>query len=256
MSDSVPETPAPQSLIVNAVLDVAGRSTLPFTEARAHRDAGTAFWYNDLVDSSTPGREVIRQYLVTAEALTRHELGRWTLRDGLCAPEGGADELMMPDFASKWIRLEGLGVAVMPTVDLHTHAERKGWSWTTEEITEGLAAVADDLAAIGAEPVPAYVLGHGADPEQDERPQSTVVGTVSRDDSGVVRWEGELPTGYAGAPVFLGIPLGDEQFKLVCLGLVLPGESPYQVVTFDRIRPAVHALAPTSPRRWWQRRRG
>lgn len=270
---------APQGLVVNAVLDLAGRATLPYQEGRAERNFGTAFWYNDLVDTTMPGREVIRQYLVTAEPLTRHALGQWTLRSGLSEPEQTAGVLMMPDFAEKWIRLPDLGIAVMPTVDLHRHAEAKRWSWTTEEITEGLAARDADIAAIGTDPLPAYLLGHGVgpaapeEPAQDEddagdageakksrdvRPQAVVPGTVVRDADGSIRWHGPLPAGYAGAPVFAGLPLGDEQFNLVCAGLVLPGEAPYTVATFDRIRPAVRALAPTNDlrrRHWWQRSR-
>jgi len=76
----------------------------------------------------------------------------------------------------------------------------------------------------------------------------------------VVSWAGPLPDGCAGAPVFVGLPMPDEQTKLVCLGLALPTEDPQDegtaggvVVTFDRLRPAIHALAPARKRRWWQR---
>lgn len=246
------ETPAPQSMIVTAITNLAGRATLPFQEARAERNAGTAFWYNDLIETR-PGQEVIIQYLVTAEAPTRVKLGEWTLRPELCEPERAADSLVMPQFAAKWTELAGLGVAVMPTVDLHTHAERKKWAWTTEEITSGLAATEEDIAALGPEPLPAYVLGHAVTEERRARPQALLPGTVVREDpAGPVVWTGELPEGYAGAPVFAGLPADEEQTKLICLGLALPGE-PATVVTFDRLRPAIHALAPARGRRWWQR---
>jgi hypothetical protein len=62
----------------------------------------------------------------------------------------------------------------------------------------------------------------------------------------------------------------DNQTKLICLGLVLPtegapgtqdpegSESPEPaaggtVVTFDLLRPAIHAVTPSRRRRWWQR---
>lgn len=256
------DTSAHQSFLATSILDVAGRATLPFHEVDRDRNAGTAFWYNDLVDA-TPGREVIRQYLVTAEPLTRYPLGQFTLRDGLCEPAQSAGVLILPDFGKLWTRLDDIGVAIMPTVELHTHAERRGWSWTTDEITAGLAADAEEIAAIGTEPVPAYVLGHGAPTEDDAdeagdiRLPAVAAGTVARDADGVVRWDGaELPRSFGGGPVFLAIPLGDEQFRLVCAGLLLPAAGDTareEVLTFDRLRPAVRAVTDTvpGPRRWW-----
>ncbi|MYS19432.1 hypothetical protein GA0115240_108021 [Streptomyces sp. DvalAA-14] len=259
----MPETPAPESMIATAVLNVAGRATLPFQAARADRSFGTAFWYNDLVESAGD-REVVRQYLVTAERRTRYEIGQFTLRDGLAEPELPADELVLPGFVKKWTPLGDLGAAAMPTTDLHIHAERKGWSWSTDEITSGLAAQPEDIALLGPEPLPAYLLGHEvvAVPERKtpDRPQSLVPGTVSRPaPDGPVRWSGPRPAGFDGAPLFAALPLLDDQVKLICLGLVLPaaddgpaGEDGV-VVTFDLLRPAVHALTPALKRRWWQR---
>jgi hypothetical protein len=239
-----------------AVLDAAGRATLPFQAARADRSFGTAFWYNDLVDA-TAGRELIRQYLVTAEARTRYEIGQFTLRDGLAEPELPADELVLPSFAKKWTRLADTGVAVMPTVDLHIHAERKNWRWTTDEVTSGLAAQPADIALIGTEPLPAYVLGHEVAEEPGsrhvDRPQALLPGTVSRDGAAPVRWTGPLPDGFAGAPVFAAVPMDDDRSKLVCLGLALPGAPTPTVVTFDLLRAAIHAVSPPRTRRWWQR---
>ncbi|HEY5832991.1 hypothetical protein [Streptomyces sp.] len=262
-----------ESLITTAVLDVAARATLPFQAARADRNFGTAFWYNDLVEVAED-REVIRQYLVTAEPLTRYEIGQFTLRAGLAEPELPVDELVMPGFAKKWSRAGDLGVAVMPTVELHLHAERKGWSWASQEVTAGLAAQPEDIAGLGAEPVPAYALGHEVtgDPghRRPERPQTLLAGTVTRTADGTTRWSGPLPEGCAGAPVFAGLPHAGGQVKLVCLGLLLPGgpgeargpgDAPGSagprdsgtVATFDKLRPAIHALTPSPKRHWWQR---
>lgn len=254
-----------ESLITTAVLDVAARATLPFQAARADRNFGTAFWYNDLVEVGDD-REMIRQYLVTAEPLTRYELGQFTLRDGIAEPELPADELVLPGFAKKWSRAGDLGVAVMPTVELHLHAERKGWSWASQEVTAGLAAQPEDIAGLGAEPVPAYALGHevAGDPgaRHPERPQTLLTGTVTRTSEdapeGALHWSGPLPEGCVGAPVFAGLPHADGQVKLVCLGMLLPGgpDAPGDsgvVATFDTLRPAIHALSPSRKRHWWQR---
>jgi len=310
----VVETPASESLriIENAVLKVAGRATLPFQAARADRSFGTAFWYNDLVEVAGE-RELIRQYLVAAERRTRYAIGQLTLREGLAEPEMPTDELVLPGFAKKWSRLGRLGVAVMPTTELHIHAERKGWRWTTDEITSGLAAQPADIAALGPEPVVAYLLGHEVVAEEGSkyphRPQVLLPGTVSRatPDAPVV-WTGPLPDGCSGAPVFAGLPMPADQTKLVCLGLVLPAETEERpegpggperpgnagtagnagapenagdadspgdpdgsgtpaapavpgngtpasgtVITFDLLRPAIHALTPARKRRLWRR---
>lgn len=279
----MPETPAPDALITDAVLELAGRATLPFQAARADRSFGTAFWYNDLIDV-TPGREIIRQYLIASRPRTRYEIGQWTLREELVEAELPADELVMPGFAKKWTALGDLGVAVMPTVELHLHAEKKGWSWATQEITSGLAAQSADIAAIGAvtagaeesdgsersgDPegaaeasgpvgaeLTAYVLGHEVVEEsggQVDRPQRLLTGTVTRSGPDApLHWTGPLPLGFEGAPVFAALPMDDDQLKLLCLGVALPGD-PATVVTFDTLRPAIHALAPPRKRHWWQR---
>ncbi|MGY4916397.1 hypothetical protein ACWD9K_14465 [Streptomyces sp. 900116325] len=67
-------------------------------------------------------------------------------------------------FEQEWTPLGDSGAAVMPTGGLHPIARRKRWEWATDEITDGLAARAEDVAAVGAEPVPAYVLGHDVGP--------------------------------------------------------------------------------------------
>lgn len=233
--------PSVHHATINAVTANAGRSTLAFKQANADRHHGTAFWFNDLIDS-TADSEVIRQYLVTAAELTRYDLGELTLRPELCDPVMSAEKLLMTDFADGWTVLGDLGVAVMPTAGLHAHGTRKGWSWTTDEITDGLAANDEDIARIGAEPQPAYILGHDVG-ARGERLLAVVVGDVARGTDGHVHWGSTVPEGCTGAPVFVGTELGGGRLKLVCVGVVLPGEKQNRIATFDRIRTAVRELA-------------
>ncbi len=155
-------------------------------------------------------------------------------------------ELLMRHFADTWTRLPDLGIAVMPTAGLIAHAERKGWQWTTDEITEGLAAHEPDLAAIGIGSVPAYVLGHDVGPQR-ERIQGVVTGNVTRDTNGALRWDRAMPNGCAGAPVFIALPQGETQLKLLCVGVVLPGPGANTIATFDQIRPAIRSMASLPP---------
>jgi hypothetical protein len=259
--DGPPADGGPRGLVPDSVRQVAARATLPFQAARADRSFATAFWFNDLVEVAGD-HEVIRQYLVTAARRTRFEVGQLTLREEVVDDaERAVDILAMGGFAKRWTPLEGLGVAVMPTVDMHLHAERKGWAWESQEITDGLAAREEDIASIGAEPLAAYVLGHAVDEtaERDpDRPQRMLAGHVSRPTpDATLTWSGPaLPDGFDGAPVFAGLALPDDQVKLLCLGAALTGAQPGDpvvVTPFDRMRPAVRALAPRRKRRWWQR---
>ncbi|MGW1667445.1 hypothetical protein [Streptomyces sp. NPDC002324] len=279
----MPDLPSFHEATVDAVIGHAGGATLPFKRANRETDHATAFWFNELVESGPDG-DVIRQYLVTAGDMTRIDLAEVTLRPSLGIPEPSASRLAMLDFAEGWIHLGTLGVAVLPTSVLHTYAERKGWRWNTDEITDGVAAQNEDIARIGKGPVPAYALCHDVDPENGERDQAVVIGTLARADDGTIRWAGELPRGCVGAPVFTALPqeVSGEgtSFKLICAGVALPpndhGFGHHPVTTFDAIREALRTVpvetpppptpyAPQTPspsaptahaprkRRWWHR---
>lgn len=264
------DLPGLEQATVDAILGHAARATLPFQHAHRPGPYATAFWFNDLVghDGDT---DLVRQFLVTAAEVTRMDLAEVTLRAQLGDPAPTAEKLMMTDFADGWIHLDGLGVAVQPAAGLHAYAERKGWRWTTDEITDGVAARTQDVEHIGGDPMRAYVLGHGVG-EDGERSQAVAVGAVVRAADGTVRWGGELPEGFVGAPVFLSLSKGGDSFKLVCAGVTLPpdghGPGHHPVARFDHIREAIRASlqesldtpapAPSAPaerpRRWWRRR--
>ncbi|MGW3107418.1 hypothetical protein [Streptomyces sp. NPDC001100] len=268
----MPELPSLHETVAGAIVERVGGATLPFQEATGREGShSTLFWFNELVES-TPDGDVVRQYLVTAGECTRGvDIAEVTIRPSLCDPAPSAEKLLIPDFAEGWTHLGDsgdLGVAMMPSADLHTYADRKGWRWNTDEITDGIAAKDEDIARIGAEPVVAYVLGHDVDPDDGARDQAVVVGKVARAGDGTIRWGGRLPQGCVGAPVFMFVPLGGDNFKLVCVGVALPPDGRdfghHPVATFDAVRRALDALdsetpAPTAAvpprgRRWWRRR--
>lgn len=236
-----------QDLIVDAIMANAGRSTLPFHDAVGVGGFATAFRYNHL-----DGDEATR-YLVTAEAATDLDTADWILRPDLGEPDVSAEHLVMFNFADKWTRIPQLGIALLPAAELDAYADRKGWRWTVDEISDGLAARAADVATIGLMSMPGYMLGHNVAPGK-ERTQTVFVGAVAMDLRGKLRWMAPLPEGAAGSPVFMSVPLDGRAFKLVCLGLVLPGENPCEIISFDRIRRAITDLFAPQPRRWWRRR--
>ncbi|MEW1893320.1 hypothetical protein [Streptomyces sp. NBC_00523] len=253
--------------IIDAILDNCGRSTLPYQQAHRGDTFGTAFWFNDLI-AVDDDNETYVQYLMTAGALTRYDLAEIRLRPGLSESPMSANGLMMMGFQEGWTPLGDTGVSVMPAGVLHSLARRKKWAWATDEITDGIAAKPEDLALLGDGPMPAYVLGHDVGPDRTQREQAVIIGEiVRRGDGQEFVWGGRIPHGCAGAPVFVGRHLEERSFRLVCLGVLLPGESGmacHRVAGFDRIRTAVRGLprqpvaethdSAPAPTRWWRRR--
>ncbi|MFE0520288.1 hypothetical protein [Streptomyces sp. NPDC058954] len=191
------DLPDRTNAIIDAIIDHVGRSTLPFQRAHQEEHHATAFWFNELVETTSEG-EVVRQYLVTASEPARVELAEFTLRPELCAPVMSAEKLMMLEFAEGWTHLGDLGVAVMSSTGLHAHGTRKGWHWTTDEVTDGIAATEQDIAGLGESPVPAYLLGHVNDGD-GSREQAVVIGQITRSGDGGIRWIGDVPQGCVGA---------------------------------------------------------
>ncbi|MEU1685771.1 hypothetical protein [Micromonospora sp. NPDC005707] len=200
---------------------------------------GTAFFYSELVGATDDG-EVVHEWLLTASATTRTPYGEIGLRPSLTEPaEAAAEPIVLPDFADRWLHLPEIGLAAMPTGGLHGHAEDGGWSWRTQQVTDAVAAPADAVARVGAEPGSAFVLALGLG-DDGSRPLEAVIERVARA-GGEVRVTTELPSGYVGAPVF-GVEALDGELSLRCLGLLLPSEGGgHPVATFDRIRSALAA---------------
>jgi len=261
------EPPSLHQATIDAILSHAGRATLAFQRAHRSGPCGTLFWFNELLESTEEG-ETVRPLLLTAVEQTRYDVAEVAMRPELCDPAPSAEQLLITQFAEGWTELAGLGVAVQSTAFLRAYAARKGWSWKTDEITDGIAARAEDIDRITAEPVTAYALAHDVAPRSGAREQAVVVGELARMKDGTIRWGSKLPAGCVGAPVFYSVPDDDEEgpdsFRLVCAGLLLPADNKgfghHPVATFDRIREALSALpvlepsAPARRRHWWQRR--
>lgn len=221
-------------------LDRPARSGTP-----APPEFGTAFLFNELVESG-PAGDRVREYLLTADVLTRTTLGEVALRADLIEPASAAsDVLVLPQFGDLWSHRPDIGVAIMATSILHDHGRAKGRRWVTQEVTDGLAARAESVDRIDSQPTSAFVLGHRVGGPHGSRPLQMAVGHVIRDTGGV-RFAGALPEGYVGAPVFVaGSPDGGRDgVALRCLGLLLPGGDDHPVATFDLIRAAVAESAP------------
>ncbi|WP_027345757.1 hypothetical protein [Hamadaea tsunoensis] len=243
--------------LADAILEHWSGSTLPLGHGKAV-DAGTAFFYNELVESG-PDVERVREWLLTADAQTRTKMAEVRLRPDLIEPTGAAsDYLVVNGFESMWSRRSGAAVA--RSSFLHDHGRRKGWSWATvTPLTEGVAARAEHVRAVGSEPRPAYALGHVTrEPAAtgEERPLAIATSAVARDPDGVVRWRGALPAGFAGGPVFVADRRGELEFVLRCLGMISSTARNPDIVTFDTIRSLIEeTVRPQPPKHGLFRRR-
>ncbi|WP_327002682.1 hypothetical protein OHA72_47500 [Dactylosporangium sp. NBC_01737] len=240
--------------LAGAILEHWSGCTLPLGPRKR---AGTAFFYNELVES-TPEGDRVREWWLTADHLTRTKLGEVRLRSDLVEPTGAAsDYLAVPDFEKMWSRRSG--VAVMRTFFLHEHAAKRGWSWVAVQITDGVAAKAQHVRAVDAQPRRAYALGHitrEVGEPGEERPLAIATSNIARDPDGVVRWQGSLPDGFAGGPVFIAERRDDRGFVLRCLGLIASADRNPGVFTFDAIRSLIGELVrPKPPKGGFFRRR-
>ncbi|MEU5938667.1 hypothetical protein ABZ807_05670 [Micromonospora sp. NPDC047548] len=215
--------PDAENEVAYELCQLLGRAILPI-RAVGDGPAGTAFFF----------QHPTGEFLLTADVLTRAEAGEIGLRPSVTEPTGvAADALVLPGFAELWAHRPGVGVAVMPTGGLHGRAAGQGWRWRTQPVPDAVAAGADEVARIGAEPVSAIVLALGVSAD-GSRPLEVAVERVVRADGGL-RVTGELPAGYVGAPVFGVRADAAGEVGLRCLGLVLPGAGGHPVATFDRI---------------------
>ncbi|SNT56656.1 hypothetical protein SAMN05421812_1106 [Asanoa hainanensis] len=234
--------------LADAILEHWSACTLPLGESPG---AGTAFFYNELVES-TPDGDNVREWLVTADRLTRTKVGRARLRPALIEPtDAASDYLLVTDFEGMWSRRSG--VAVTRTLFLHEHAATKGWSWATAEVTEGVAATAEHVRAVDGRQRRAYALGHVVRDQGEQRPLAIATSNIGRDPDGVVRWLGALPEGFAGGPVFVADEHGDRSFVVRCLGLIASADRNPDVLTFDAIRSLIEGVV--RPKRGLFRRR-
>jgi hypothetical protein len=224
------------------IVDRLVRATLPIA-GPVSGPPGTAFLYNHLL-GSTDGVDHVVELLVTADVFAQHEMLEFKLRPDMIEPVGvAADNLLVTDVARSWTH-DPAGFAFVKSAFLHAHGRRKGWRWTTQELTDGFAARPHDLADIGADQRRGFLLGHTV--EGPSRPLVLMSSSVRRDDAGVVRWVGPVPDGLVGSPVFTVRQLDARAIKVVCVGVLLAGTQDNPVATFDAIR---HAVALTLPAR-------
>jgi hypothetical protein len=238
--------PETENDIASELCQLVGRAILPVGQLDRPGDTargfGTAFFFSELV-TAADGRQLVREYLLTADAITRAPYGKFGLRPSVTEPAGAADAILLADFAAQWAHFPEVGLAAMLARGLQQHAAGEGWQWRTQPVTDEMAAPADVVAGIGTVPGSAFVLALGV-ADDGSRPLEAVIERVVRDGDDI-RLGTELPDGHVGAPVFGAEVIAGGDLTVHCLGLVLPAEGGgHRIATFDRIRAALGAVSP------------
>lgn len=202
------------------------------------------FLFNDLLDASG-GSETVVTWILTADATTHSDTGVFGIRPEMTEKgKPTARNVIVTDYENGWYHFPDIGVAAMPMAVLRDYAARKKWAWSTQEVTDGLAATPQDIAGLGRDPHTILVLGHPAD--RAGRPPGIAVGRTGPHDGGLALL-GEIDPGFIGAPAFVPSPNpeqpGSDGLVIKCVGVVLPGGTAHPVATFDAIRPLLRRIA-------------
>lgn len=228
--------------IARFLLGLVGRGTFPMSQVISGHES-CAFLFNDLLESDDDG-DTIATWILTADAMTYAEAGVFGIRPEMTedgAPSAG--EVVVMGYEQFWYHFPDVGVAAMPMAALHGYAARKGWAWSTQEITDGLAASANDIADLGEVPHTTLVIGHPTD--QQGRPPGVAVARVDMS-GGVPILLGHVDRGFLGAPAFVALrdPASPDSdgLMLKCVGVVLPGDATHPIATFDKIRPLLRRI--------------
>jgi len=104
------------------------RALLRLRPDDGHRDGGTLFLFNHLIERAADGGDLVLTFLVTSRHAANGPLGRIALsRHMVDDPEGASDELVVRDWAGVWSPRsdERPDVVVWPFFGLEEHAQRR-----------------------------------------------------------------------------------------------------------------------------------
>jgi hypothetical protein len=219
-----------------------GRGTFPMSRV-ADGHESCAFLFNDLLASGDDG-ETVATWILTADAMTYIDAGAFNIRPEMTkdgAPS--AEQVIVTNYEQSWYHFPDIGVAAMPMAVLRDYSARKGWAWSTQEITDGLAASARDIANLGEVQHTILMLGHPTGLRN--RPPGVAVARIDMR-GGVPTLLGSADRGFIGAPAFVAFPnpaaSDSDELLLKCIGVVLPGDAAHPIATFDKIRPLLRQI--------------
>ncbi len=136
-------------ILLREVPALLGRALLLLMPGPNRAVGGTAFLYNHLVNRGSDDEpDAYVTFLITARSMTTGEYGFLGIPRHMVSDPDAAEHLVFRDWSHAWQHPadERFGLAALPYYHLAVHAERKGWSWRTDEVTDGMLHSGDRLA--------------------------------------------------------------------------------------------------------------
>ena len=221
-----------------------GRALIPLMPGPGRAVGGTAFLYNHLLTRGSGDEpDAYITFLITARGMTTGEYGFLGIPRHMVSDPGAAEHLVFQDWSHAWQHPadEHFGLAALPYYYLAAHAERTGWSWHTDEVTDGMLHSGDQLAVWKGE-LAAY--GYEADGVDGVARQQPVLRAVdiapARDGTPGVSG---MPASFVGAPIVALTPRADGKLGFFIVGMVGEGQLNTDTAQAGPVRPLVSAAA-------------
>ena len=221
-----------------------GQALIPLMPGPNRAVSGTAFLFNHLLASGS-GEEpdAYVTFLITAPGMTTGETGFLGIPRHMVSDPGAAEYLVFSDWSHAWQHpaQERFGLAALPYYHLAAHAERKGWSWHTDEVTDGMLHSGDQLAVWRGELAAYGYEADGVDGIAHQQPVLRAVDIVpARDGSPGISG---VPASFVGAPIVALTPRADGKLGFFIVGMVGDGQLNADTAHAGPVRSLVPAAA-------------
>ena len=221
-----------------------GRALIPLMPGPNRAVGGTAFLYNHvLTRGSGDETDAYVTFLITARGMTTGEYGFLGIPRHMVSDPDAAGHLVFRDWSRAWQHPADtrVGLAALPHYLLVAHAERKGWNWCTDEVTDGMLHSGDRLVVWRGELAAYGYEADGADGIARQQPVLRAVDIVPTGD-GTPGVSG-VPASFVGAPVVALTPRTDGKLGFFVVGMVGGGQLTTGMAQSEPLRPLVSAAA-------------
>jgi len=234
----------PVEILVREAPALLSRALLPLMPGPSHAVGGTAFLYNHLLTHGSGDEpDDYVTFLISARAMTTGEYGFLGIPRHMVSDPRAAEQLVFQGWSHAWQRPanERFALAALPYYHLAAHAERKGWSWCTDEVTDGMLHSGDQLAVWRGELAAYGYEAEGVHGIAGQQPVLRAVDIVLARD-GTPGISG-APASFVGAPVVALTPRADGKLGFFVVGMVGEGQLDAGTAQADPLRPQVSAAA-------------
>lgn len=175
--------------------------------------------------------------------MTTGEYGFLGIPRHVVSDPGTAEHLVFQGWSHAWQYPADrrVGLAALPHYHLAAHAERKGWSWLTDEVTDGMLHCGDQLAVWRGELAAYSYEADGATGIARQQPVLRAVDIVpARDGTPGIS---DVPASLVGAPIMALTPRADGDLGFFVVGMVGAGQLNADTAHAGPLRALVPAAA-------------